>query len=249
MRLAPTTSTDAPPSVSPTLPSGCAPPRRRLPRPAGGGSTFLDRPQEVVTPSLATRVWHPTRQNNPCLASSRPRLPRPPSSDASSTRPAPVGYLEIMSLILLSPAPHTRLKAAPLRPKRPERPMRCRYVSKAGWPSLVTGMSKFTTSVTVDCGGEDVRVEVRVEVRMLHYRGSDPQGVLKGSRGVTEEIRRGSEGGLEGGLEGGMKGSGGGSGGVTEGGPLRPFWKGFRRGFEGGLEGVRRGLRRGPKGA
>lgn len=33
---------------------------------------------------------------------------------------------------LLTVSPVTRLKAAPLRPNRPERPMRCRYVSNAG---------------------------------------------------------------------------------------------------------------------
>uniref|UniRef100_A0A2M4CAQ6 Putative secreted protein n=1 Tax=Anopheles marajoara TaxID=58244 RepID=A0A2M4CAQ6_9DIPT len=45
-------------------------------------------------------------------------------------------------------SPSTRLIAIPLLPKRPVRPMRCRYVSQSARPFWSIGRSKFTTIVT-----------------------------------------------------------------------------------------------------
>lgn len=65
-----------------------------------------------------------------------------------STR-KPLPYPSSSTTTLHTCGVHMRLKAAPLRPKRPERPIRCRYVSKAGVrSSRSTGTSKFITSVT-----------------------------------------------------------------------------------------------------
>lgn len=52
--------------------------------------------------------------------------------------------LRIFMLCLLS----TMLIASPRLPKRPVRPIRCRYVSLSGFPSLSTGRSKLITTDT-----------------------------------------------------------------------------------------------------
>lgn len=52
--------------------------------------------------------------------------------------------MRIFMLCLLS----TMLIASPRLPKRPVRPIRCRYVSLSGFPSLSTGRSKLMTTET-----------------------------------------------------------------------------------------------------
>lgn len=91
--------------------------------------------------------------------------------------------LRMFMLNLLS----TMLIASPLLPNLPVRPIRCRYVSLSGLPSLSTGKSKLITTETCSTSIPAIHKDQIKAVRLKGSRKMHP--VLKHDLGLFSQSR------------------------------------------------------------